>query len=126
MVRLAEQRVHRYDVRLGHRREIRNGGEETELLRELKSEGCQGWWVPDAAVLHYVEPERMTVRYIRSYYIGVGRSLATTKPRPPVKNALKLLRAGIRYGCLRYISSTETWMRHLVQASIAWGRLLGG
>ena len=100
-MRAPEQRAHHYDPRLGHRRELRNGGEETAFLHELKTKGSQGWWVPNATVRHYVAPERMTIRYIRGYYVGIGRSLAKTKPRPPVSNALKLVRAAIRFGCLR-------------------------
>lgn len=123
-VRCREQRAHLYDVRLGHRRERRMGGEETRLFLDLVAEGCHGWWVPNAAVRHYVEPDRMTVRYIRSFYVGIGRSLARNKPRSPVRSALKLLRAGLRYFGLRYFFPAEVWMRHLVAASTAWGRLL--
>lgn len=125
VVRMKEQRAVRYDPWLGHRREVRNGGEEVKLMRDLISQGCQGWWVPDAAVHYYAEAERMTVRYIRSYYVGIGRSLARTKPRPRVISAVKLLKAVFRFACLRYASPAETWMRHLVRASTAWGRLTG-
>jgi glycosyltransferase involved in cell wall biosynthesis len=129
-VRTKEQRQYRYDPSLGHRQERKIGGEETQFARELISKGYDGKWVPEAAVRHYISAERMSRRYLRSYYFGHGQSLAWTSARtgPSLPSMLrrfwKALRKEVKYRWHCIMSPPDIWMRHLIAASIAWGRLL--
>jgi glycosyltransferase involved in cell wall biosynthesis len=132
-VRMSEQRRHPYDPNLGHRQKRRIGGEETRLVRELLAEGRDGRWVPGAAVRHYIPLERMTTGYIRTYYGGHGWSLVL--PGSTGAERFRLLRIPWRicsalireasYRWHRVLSPPAVWMRHLIRASKAWGRLLG-
>jgi glycosyltransferase involved in cell wall biosynthesis len=136
VVRMNEQRRHPYDPRLGHRREDRIGGEEMKLLRELMSQGGEGWWVPGARVRHVIPSERMTTRYLRTYYRGHGRYLERTQsgqtdeagpaggsPRD-WRAVFSAIRKETRYRCRRVICPPERWIQDLIAASQAWGRLL--
>jgi glycosyltransferase involved in cell wall biosynthesis len=132
-VRLDEQRRHLYDAELG----LKPGGnircEEVVLVRTLLAAGCEGWWVPQASVLHYIPVERMTTRFIRQWYFGYGQYQAMTEPP---WNGPRLfgkprwlwryaLRAEAQYRLRRLMGSpSEVWIRDLIAASEARGRLL--
>jgi glycosyltransferase involved in cell wall biosynthesis len=49
-------------------------GDETFLVRKLRHRGDSIIWVPEMRVKHYVEPARMTLEYLLSYYEGIGRT----------------------------------------------------
>lgn len=135
-VRMAEHRNYRYDLSLGHHLTSRIGGEETALLSALMTAGGSGWWVPGAQVRHLISPERMTIRYIREYFVGYGCGLQTQECNRMEQfsfierlNALrrlllKAIRKEVRFRRRRWLSSPEVWSHHLVEASIARGRFV--
>jgi glycosyltransferase involved in cell wall biosynthesis len=134
-VRLAEQRLFPYDPDLGLRPGGSLRGEELALVRQLLGRGHDGWWVPEAAVRHFIPAERMTVGYVRRYFMGDGEFQAMTKPvggadadgptpfgrrRGTWRRALS---AEVRYRCTRLFSSPEVWVPYLIAASRAWGSM---
>jgi glucosyl-dolichyl phosphate glucuronosyltransferase len=52
------------------------GNEDTEFGDRLMAAHERLCYVPNAVVNHPVPPERLTKRYVRSYWFGYGRSLA--------------------------------------------------
>ena len=75
-VRAQEQRSHEYDPNLGVSPSQRRVGEETTVLAVLDEEGCTGWWVPDARVLHVIPEERRTLAYFGEYRRAAGETNA--------------------------------------------------
>lgn len=128
-VRLGEQRRHAYSSRLGPRPRSHLRGEDTTLINALLADGCQGWWVPDAVVQHYIPPERMTIRFLRQYLSGYGQWLAMTEP--PWEGPIlfgrprwlwrSVVTAELRYRIRRLTSPPEIWIHDLIAASMAWG-----
>jgi len=49
-------------------------GDETFLVRKLRERGDLIVWVPDMRLKHYVDPARMTLKYLLPYYEGIGRT----------------------------------------------------
>ena len=67
-------RRHPFDPNLGLKGQQILRGEETEVFAQLRSEGAVGVWVPSARVRHLVPAKRMTIGYMREFYLGVGRT----------------------------------------------------
>jgi glycosyltransferase involved in cell wall biosynthesis len=133
LIRTREQRQFPYDIRVGPQPGSAVRGEETRVIRAMLAAGCEGRWVPDAIVQHYVPPERMTIAYVRNWWIGEGRGQALTaepwrgptflgKPRY-LWRALSL--AWIRYVGGRLRRRPDLWIRDLIDYSVALGHLRG-
>jgi glycosyltransferase involved in cell wall biosynthesis len=130
-VRLKEQSQHEYSPRLGPQPGSHLRGEELSLIEALLADGCQGWWVPDASVQHYIPPDRMTLRYLRNYYLGYGQYLAMIEPKWDGPTLLgkprylwrQIVTAELRYRIRRLTSPPEIWIHDLIVASMAWGAL---
>lgn len=131
-VRMNEQRRFLYDPRLGVRAGRTIPGEETKVLKDLLAAGFEGWWVPDAGVRHCIPPERMTTRYLRRYYLGLGRLRALLEPPEPGPTILgrprwawkRALVCEAKYLLGRRLSPPDVWLGNLSRASKAWGYLL--
>jgi glycosyltransferase involved in cell wall biosynthesis len=67
---------HRFDPQVGHAGKLMMLGDETILLRKLQGQGKQVIWVPGMRLKHYVDPKRMRLPYLLTYYGGVGRGHA--------------------------------------------------
>lgn len=63
-----------FNIHLGHIGQERLFGEETEILEGIKARGGFGVWVPNARVRHFVPNARVTKKYLRRYFFGMGRS----------------------------------------------------
>jgi glycosyltransferase involved in cell wall biosynthesis len=131
-IRLREQRDYKYNPQLGRRPGSLLGGEESELIEALLANGCQGWWVPDAIVQHYIPPERMTIRYLEGYYLGQGQYVAGKEPAwngPTIFGRPRwlwrhLIVAELKYRFHRLISPPEVWIRQLIDARVSLGRFV--
>jgi len=64
----------RFDVRLGPHADDQVRGEETTLCRALVRQGFRGVWVPSAKVRHFVVASRLTTKFVREYWTGLGRT----------------------------------------------------
>ena len=134
-VRLAEQRLFPYDPDLGLRPGSSLRGEELAVVQRLLAQGHQGWWVPEAAVRHFIPADRMTTGYVRSYFMGEGEYQARMKldtgedadvPRLFGKPRWVWRRAvaeEVRYRCTRLFFPPGVWVPHLIRASRAWGSM---
>lgn len=127
-VRMREQRQFRYDPTLGRKQGAGALGEETAVIRAILASGGTGWWVPDAVVEHWIPQERQTIRYLRSYYVLLGRTFyewdAHNVPTfwgCPRWLWRKTLRAEFAYILARISGDPHRWVKPLVEASILWG-----
>lgn len=128
MVRVAEQRTHRYSPRLGRVRDNLAGGEETAVVRAILADGGTGWYLPSPAVHHVLPHQRLTVRYLRRYYFAQNASLAHVpgfplifgRPRWAYRVAIE---HELRYWVTRAFGTPERWVHHLRRASEGWGLL---
>ncbi len=125
-IRSEAQRRHRYDPRLGRRRDALVGGEETAVMRGLLAEGHTGWWVPDARVRHCIAAERMNESYLRRVWFGHGCERALTRsgaPRSRLRLLARALRSEARYRVSRRSREPAQWLRDLERAQGRWGEL---
>jgi glycosyltransferase involved in cell wall biosynthesis len=133
-VRLLEQRLAPYDPELGLRPGGSMRGEEQTVIAGILARGSQGWWVPGATVRHLIPAERMTTRYLRDYFMGLGEYGARVddtiagdtipkflgRPRWAWRRALT---EEARYRFARVFRPPEVWVPHLIDACMAWGIL---
>lgn len=61
-----------FDVRLGHAAGSLRGGEDRQFTQVLRERGHRAYWVPPMAVRHWVDPSRMTKKYLRRFTIDRG------------------------------------------------------
>lgn len=125
-VRTSVQKNFRFDTMLGRKGESLDGGEETELLFRLMTEGHSGYWVPEASLDHLVDSARLTEAWIREYYKGQGRAMVRSD-KPWTRQAwwLKLTAwyHNRRYEELRRNESpSPAWLAHLIRSSLASGQ----
>jgi hypothetical protein len=96
----------------------------------MSARAIEGWWIPAAAVRHYIPPDRQTTKYIRGYFRGIGQWSAMT-PEPPGPTLFGkprwLWRAAAeteaKYRVSRMFGRPEEWLPCLRDAAIAWGKL---
>ncbi len=132
VVRAAEQRRHPYSPNLGRVGTWLGAGEETAVVRAILSDGGEGHYVPEARVAHIVLAARQSVSYLRRYYVGNEASWATVDPHAASGSLFlgrprwawrQAVEHELLYHLTRAFRSPEQWARHLVLASVAWGRL---
>lgn len=78
-----------YDVRLGVKAGRTGGVEDLELLQRLWEHDKCGWYLPEVAFLHKVEPNRLSKRYHRRWHREHGRSHAMMR-NPITERSIKL------------------------------------
>jgi glycosyltransferase involved in cell wall biosynthesis len=133
-IRTKEQKKYLYDTRLGPRPNSSLRGEEGVLMIKMLTDGLKGRWVPEAVVQHLVPKSRQTIHFLRGYYRGAGEFQTLHakayngptlfgKPRWRWRDACQ---KELQYRISRLRRGPEDWMEDLINASIAWGRLLGG
>jgi glycosyltransferase involved in cell wall biosynthesis len=132
VVRTAEQRRHAYAPHLGRVGANLGAGEETAVVEAILGEGGEGWYVPEARVAHLVPAERLTVPYLRRYYVENAASWAAHEAREPGVPYLlgrprwawrQAVHQELLYRVTRRAAAPERWALHLRLASEAWGRL---
>jgi glycosyltransferase involved in cell wall biosynthesis len=122
-VRLAEQRVFRYDPELGLAPNRRRGGDEIDVVSRLLMSGAKGYWLPEAKVEHCIGRERQTILYIGTYYEGFGetcafRDAAVTAAEPfwfgiPRRIWPRLVLWWVLYRFCVLVSPAPVWVRYL-------------
>lgn len=127
------QRQFPYDPATGLRPGSAMRGDEVAVLRAVLASGGTGVWIPNAKVRHYIPKTRQTERYLREYFYGQGEAEAMQSPELYTSGQTLfgrprwLLRMAIeaecRYRVFRHIAVPEVWVRHLIDASLCWGRI---
>jgi GT2 family glycosyltransferase len=116
-----------FRVDLGVTGSQRLASEETELFRSLLRRGVPGRYLPEAVVLHEINPERLTWRYLARWSWGYGRSRLRAEGDPGVgRLAWQAVRAaghGARFGGALARRRLRPAARHLAEATISLGRL---
>ena len=106
-------------------------GEEAASFMAILGAGHQGRWVPAASVQHVIGPEHQTQAYARRRFEGIGWTLGelyNTRSEfglpgaagPCWRNAIS---RELRFRLARWMVPPEIWVKRLVEASLAWGRL---
>ena len=130
VLRMREQKLFTYNPALGRMFEGGALGEETSVIRSILAAGGTGWWVPDAAVEHWILKERQTVGYLRTYYALQGKTFLkwdryvgpTFRGRPLLIWG-GILRAELAYALARLTGDPHRWLKPLVEASMLRGAI---
>jgi glycosyltransferase involved in cell wall biosynthesis len=72
-----------FDPELGRRGAMQLGGEELEIQNQIRARGGRVVWCPSMQVRHYVDPSRMTLRYLLEFYWFVGFHEIRLRGVPP-------------------------------------------
>ena len=131
-VRFKEQVENLYDPHLGLVGDKRIMGEEVTVLRQILSvPGAVGWWLPNAKVKHWLPKERQSLRYIKKYYVGRGKTRKLQKPEVlnnrktlfgrPRKMYKKLIIGNSKYIIQRIFYDSKVWLQTYVKNCILWG-----
>lgn len=127
------QKRYLYDVSLGVKGKARVLGEETTVLERIVENGGKGYWVPDAAVRHWIPRHRQTVAYLWRYYFGGGRTeFLRSQPLsglPPSKiwfgvprwTWRAVVENTVRYALYRLTRPPEVWVPALLRMARTWG-----
>jgi hypothetical protein len=105
------------------------GGEEIAFIGSVLAGGHQGWWVPAAAVQHRIGPERQTTAYLREYSAAdamsdeLDRGAGSGYRASHSRLLARWLVSEARYRLGRATAPPDVWIRHLLAAGDAWGRL---
>lgn len=131
-VRREELLVHFFNPKLGASPTCRYYAEETTFMLELLRSGATGWWVPDAPVTHCIPRERMTLAYIKSYFVRTGQTDYYLNWSGKEKPKLRLLgrplwvwrnvvESEAKYWFARAFLPIEQWLLALRKRSTALG-----
>lgn len=125
-VRTSVQKKFRFDTTLGRKGESLDGGEETEMLFRLLTEGYSGYWVPEASLDHLVDSARLTEPWIREYYQSQGRAMVRSQ-KPWTRRVWWLKLAAWyhnhRYAKLKHNNTpSAAWLAHLIRGALASGQ----
>lgn len=123
--------AHPFDPRIGPQPGSTIRGEEWILVRDLKGEGAQVVWVPEARVRHFLPRERQRESYIRSWFHGHGELLGLMESSRSRLNLFgrplwlwrQLVEHELRYRLGRFVLSPKQWLHSLTLTATAWGRL---
>jgi glycosyltransferase involved in cell wall biosynthesis len=120
------QRVGPFRTTLGWGRE-QVPGEETDLFARCAKIGSSVRYLPDAAVDHYLQPEKVGWDYLRTWHIGYGRASVRMRPRlgPLMRGGLLLEQAitWLRYSALLLYDRSRTTARPYRKVWQAQGRI---
>ena len=128
-VRRVEQLKSLYDPALGASPNNRLLGEETTVIAKILSEGSQGIWLPGAKVEHINGEDRMTLEYIKSYYMKSGRTKVAISPTDDLTKFFKrpkwvwrlIIQSKLDYYWSRAFKNPAIWLEKLAKLSVARG-----
>jgi len=104
-----------FDTRLGRKGEKMMSHEESDLNFRLENAGYELWWLPAAAIRHFVSSSRLTFRATMRAFFDEGQSAAIQR--------LKSHRQGLNRGFYwmgRTIAAPFHILVHLLVALIEW------
>ncbi len=102
-------------------------GEETDFFARLAQSGGKLLYLPDAQVLHHLQPDKVGWEYLRRWHIGYGRASVLMRPKPaPWMRALKLIEQAsvwLRYSCVLLVDRSRSSSRPYRKVWQAEGRI---
>ena len=126
-IRSNVQHAFPFDVELGRRGQEVHGEDELEMMRRVLDSGYSGAWVPAAKVQHFIDRSRMSEMYVREYFVGQGRALASkgeawsdSVKRLKWRSLLKFM----AYRFKRQFASSEEWVSLMLESSLAAGQAM--
>lgn len=130
-IRMSEQSKFKYDPNLGLKGQMRLLGEEAAVINKMLATGSLGLWVPEAKVRHFIPRERQTLKYIRQYYVGHGRTQLVRHPHDisasihgrPKWLLRKVIETHLIYCMQRILFGPSASIKALVDASFYFGLL---
>jgi glucosyl-dolichyl phosphate glucuronosyltransferase len=131
-VRTSQQKSQRYNPELGPTPgPTWVPGEETEVIKAILLSGRNGYWVPEAKVLHWQPVQRMTFDYVWRFYLRQGRfyawvdqgSTAARLFRAPLWLWRRTIIGEFRYRLRRLLSGPAAWLPLLKEQAINRGTL---
>ena len=122
---------HPFNPRIGPQPGSNIRGEEWLLVRDLRNEGSEVIWVPEAKVKHFIPRARQTEAYLRDWFHGHGELLAKLDAKKGVGTLLgrplwlwrQWLGHGLRARVGRSMLPAEQWLRSFALSETAWGHL---
>ena len=118
-----------FDSTLGRHGAGNVGGEEIDMVQQLRKRGHEGWYLPQAVMYHRIPAHRMTEAYVRKWFVGDGRTevrrnqvLRTHQWCGAARYYWKsLLVNGVKF-CLGRISGRSSqWLPAEIEIAKAWG-----
>lgn len=127
-IRTTILRQHPYDPHLGVAPGRRRGGEETAMIKNVRSSGENGKWAWEVDEVHMIRSHRQTNGYIREYYKASGKHWSYPAPNRKGFTAFSgsvarvLLNSGIKASIL-WLMRDARWVRHFVMTAQSYGCL---
>jgi glycosyltransferase involved in cell wall biosynthesis len=125
-VRAPVMRRFPFDPNLGRIGKELRGGEEYQVLRQMRAEGLRGLWVGSARVKHFVPAERLTAPYVWQWFRWNARVNFHLHPKPGGWPYVKTLLDYWRWRAWAFGRSRardEAWMRAFIRAAVLRGVL---
>jgi glycosyltransferase involved in cell wall biosynthesis len=82
---LSKIRNMEFDVDLGPKEQSAVTGDEVHFIQRVRRRGHDVAWSPAMKVKHYVGPERLTLEYLKRYYVDHGRTRVRLEGMPEGK-----------------------------------------
>lgn len=125
-IRTDAQRRYGFDVNFGRKGSEMRGFDEVDVFRRMLDAGEVGtWWVP-ARLHHFIPTSRLTLDYVKRYYVGQGETLvvrgASHEPESQLKRRERSQRFWYRVKRMLGFQS-KSWMPCLIEASRVQGQL---
>ncbi len=130
-IRTAEQIHFLYDPNLGLKHGETILGEETKVISDILNAGFSGRWVPEARVKHWLPISRQTIKYLKTYYIGHGKTVNGLETNIDLKEIFGYPRWAIRKIFELYVSfffkrvffPPNIWLPVFIELNVLLGRL---
>ncbi len=130
-MRAAIFKKQRFDPTLGGTKHRGFLGEDSEMVRALRSQGVPGVWVPGARVRHYIFQQRLNRGYVWEHFHRYGRTTSYVQgvpqagkrwggvPRWLIRKAFELW---VVAHCKR-LRSRPDWVKTYSLAATSWGNI---
>ena len=131
-IRMKEQKAFLYDPELGLKEENIVLGEEIKVIKAILISGGEGWWVPDAKVLHWIPKKRQSFDYLKKYFIGKGRTLikqgkaygGVSFQGIPFRLLRRYFKTLVRSYLAKMIWGEEVYVKEFINKNIRFGQIL--
>ena len=131
-LRRSSHRRHPFDPSIGPQPGSSIRGEEWILVRDLRREGAEVVWVPDAIARHFIPRARQTESYLRDWFRGHGELVAMMGTKHghsisvfgrPAWLWRQWVEHALRARIGRFILPPERWLESLAFSATAWGQI---